>query len=318
MSRIAVLITMLAVARELPAQSADAWRDSTYRLTRAVRSVRDSIRDIDAGVEEIARRSGLVVSAARIPRTIATDVLARFDSARQHWFGTALPDANGFEITLRRWDSRSFGSRVGNPQSLTIAGLPDTGSAPRSMQMVSNGRLSNSEEATRSFLFEYGGLMMRTAPEWLLRWLPSGLLLDLTDESRREQTMYALVTGNGKAQRDCVRGDPGACAYAMGLRSTTDPDAGGQFYPLARADFLLTGLELGGAGAWERLGGDGTIEEHLARASGTPADSLLIRWRDGLLALRPERSPLDVPTAAVLLGWSALVLAAGLGIARWV
>ena len=317
MSKAAVLM-MVALSGELSAQSAQAWRDSTYRLTQQARSVRDSIKDADAGVKDIARRSGLVISASEKPASIAQDVLAGFDSLRQHWFGTALPDPNGFSIVIRGGEGWSFGDRVGTPQSLTISGLPDTGSAPRALQMIPGERLADADKAIRILLFEYGGLMMRTAPEWLQRWLPSGLLLHLTDESRKEQAMYALVTGDGKAQRDCVHGDAGACAYAMGLRPSTDHDPGGQYYPLAQADLVLTALELGGAGAWERLGGAGTIEASLARASGMPADSLLMRWRDGLLALRPDRGPLDASTAAVLLGWSALVLAAGLAIARWV
>jgi hypothetical protein len=49
-----------------------------------------------------------------------------------------------------------------------------------------------------------------------------------------------------------------------------------------------------------------------------PADSMLLRWRDGLLALQPDRGPLDVSSAGLILGWSMLILAAGLAIARWV
>jgi hypothetical protein len=48
-----------------------------------------------------------------------------------------------------------------------------------------------------------------------------------------------------------------------------------------------------------------------------PVDTLLLRWRDGLLALQPDRGPLDLSSAGLILGWSAVILAAGLGIARW-
>jgi hypothetical protein len=320
MSSRGALIALLALSGRGSAQDAGAWRDSTYRLTREVRSVRDSISEADPGVKEIARRSGLVVSATTDARAIAAEVLARFDSARRHWFGTLLPDAHGFRIILRRGDTWSFGSRIGAPQSLTIAGLPDTGTAPRATPMVSREQLSDAEGSARTFLFEYGGLMMRAAADSVQRWLPTGLLLNLPEESRREQAMYALVTGNGKAQRACVRGDSGACAYSLGLRQWPDSNAGAQYYTLTRADLLLTALELGGPGAWERLGASqhATIEARLAAAAGMPTDSLLVRWRDGLLALQPNRSPLTLSTAAVLLGWTILVLAAGLGIARWV
>ena len=132
--------------------------------------------------------------------------------------------------------------------------------------------------------------------------------------------MYSLVTGVGKAQRQCVRGDPEACAHALGLRRSSDPDAGGEYYPLVRADLVLAALEQGGEGAWARLIAEegGSVEQRLAAAAGLPADSMLLRWRKGLLALQPDRGPLDLPAAGLILGWSALILAAGLGLTRWV
>jgi hypothetical protein len=131
--------------------------------------------------------------------------------------------------------------------------------------------------------------------------------------------MYSLVTGVGKAQRACVQGDAAGCAHALGIRRSGDPDAGGEYYPLVRADLLLAALEQGGEGAWSRLIGNAgaSVEQRLAAAAGIPVDTLLLRWRDGLLALQPDRGPLDLSSAGLILGWSAVILAAGLGIARW-
>lgn len=131
--------------------------------------------------------------------------------------------------------------------------------------------------------------------------------------------MYALVTGGGNAQRECVRGDLGSCAYVLGLRAPTIPEPGGQYYPLARADLLLTALDLGGEGAWGRLRDSPgtTVEEHLTAAAGMSADSLLSTWRSGLLALRPDHGPIGVGTIALLLAWTGLVLLVVLGIGRW-
>ena len=320
MSRLALGLSLLVFAGPATAQNAAAWRDSAYRLSAEMQRVRDSLKQDDSRTEEIARRSGLVVSATSDYREIAEDVLNRFDTARRRWFGSALPGPAGFRITLRRGESWSFGRRMGVPQSLRITGLPDQDEKVRAAPMVADDALRNAENAAQRMLGEYGSLMLASAPAVLRGWLRAGLMLNLGVDSRREAAMYSLVTGVGKAQRDCVRGDSQSCAHALGIRRSGDPDAGGVYYPLVRADLLLAALEQGGEGAWTRLIAveSGTVEQGLAAAAGMPADSMLLRWRDGLLALQPDRGPLDLSAAGLILGWSALILAAGLGIARWV
>lgn len=320
MSRLALGISLLAFAGPAPAQEAAAWRDSAYRLSAERQRVSDSLKQDELKLEEIAGRAGLVVSATGEYRAFAGEVLDRFDALRRRWFGPALPDPAGFRITLRHGESWSFGRRTTTrPQSLSIAGLPDTGDARRA-PFVPDANLGSPEKAAQRFLGEYGSLMMAAAPAPIQRWLPAGLLLDLTEESRRERAMYSLVTGVGKAQRACVQGDAAGCAHALGIRPSGDPDAGGEYYPLVRADLLLAALEQGGEGAWARLiaAADGGVEQGVAAAAGMPADSMLLRWRGELLALQPDRGPLDLSAAGLILGWSGLILAAGLGIARWV
>lgn len=319
MSRLAAGILLLALAGPAAAQDAAAWRDSAYRLSAERQRVWDSLKQDDSELEEIASRAGLVVSATSEYRAFAEEVLDRFDALRRRWFGPALPGPAGFRITLRHGESWSFGRQTSRPQSLSIAGLPDTGDA-RLAPFVPDAKLGSPEKAAQRFLGEYGTLMMASAPAAIQGWLRAGLLLDHVEGSRRERAMYSLVTGVGKAQRQCVRGDAEACAHALGLRRSSDPDAGGEYYPLVRADLLLAALEQGGEGAWARLipEAGGSVEERLAAAAGMPADSLLLRWRDGLLALQPDRGPLDLSAAGLILGWTALILAAGLGIARWV
>jgi len=316
MSRVALGI-LLALAGPAAAQDAAAWRDSAYRLTVEVQRVRDSLRLDDSQIEEIARRSGLVVSATTKYRASAHEVLDRFDAARRRWFGSALPTPNGFRITLRSGDSWSFGRRTNRPQSLSISGLPDADEAFRLAPFFSNESLGDAERATQELLGEYGSLMMASAPAAIRGWLRAGLLLSFPEDSRRERAMYSLVTGVGKAQRACVQGDAAGCAHAIGIRRSGDPDAGGEYYPLVRADLLLAALEQGGEGAWTRLiAAGGTVEQGLAATAGMPADSMLLRWRDGLLALQPDHGPVDLSAAGLILGWSLLILAAGLGIAR--
>ena len=319
MSRLGVGILLLALAGPLAAQDAAAWRDSAYRLSAERQRVWDSLKQDDAEIEEITRRSGLVVSASSDYRGFAEEVLDRFDAARRRWFGLALPGPAGFRITLRHGQSWYFGRQTSNPQSLRIAGLPDTGDA-HPAPFVPDANLGNPEKAAQRFLAEYGGLMVASAPVAIRGWLRAGLLLELSEAARRERAMYSLVTGVGKAQRACVRGDANGCAHALGIRRSADSGAGGEYYPLIRADLLLAALEQGGAEAWTRLiaNEDASVEQGLAAAAGMPADAMLLRWREGLLALQPDRGPLDLSSAGLILGWSALILAAGLAIARWV
>lgn len=317
MSRVSVLLAaILALPSVLLGQDAAAWRDSALRLDAEAQIVRDSLRKADDAIQEVVRQSGLTASATTERRTMASQVLARFDSIRNRWFGDGMPGDLGFRIVLRT--EASWGSSR-RPQALAIAGLPDTGYAPRVSPLVRDQQFSSIEEITREFIYHFGNMMMKSAPAAIQRWLPTGLPLQVTDADRREEAMYALVTGDGNAQRECVRGDLGSCAYVLGLRAPTIPEPGGQYYPLARADLLLTALDLGGEGAWDRLRDSPglTVEEHLTAATGMPADSLLSRWRSGLLDLRPDHGPLGMGTMALLLGWTGLVLMVALGIARW-
>src|SRR5687767_7621914 len=120
MSRAALGMLLLALARPAAAQDAAAWRDSAYRLSAEQQRVWDSLKQDDLAIEEIARRSGLVVSATSDYRGLAQEVLDRFDAARRRWFGSALPTPNGFRITLRGGESWSFGRLTNRPQSLSI------------------------------------------------------------------------------------------------------------------------------------------------------------------------------------------------------
>jgi len=321
MSKLTLLAcSVLGLPAIVTAQDASAWRDSAYRITAELRVVRDSIAREESGMEEIARRPGLLVSATTKYQPIAAEVLARFDSTRRRWFGEAFPAAEGFRIVLRTGDRWSTRRRGGGEHSLMIIGLPDGEAASRVSPLVRESELRGPEEATRSFLDQFGRMMMGATGAPLPRWIPTGIPLMISDAARREAAMYALVTGDGPAQRDCVTGVLAACGYVLGLRESATPDPGAKYLPLARADLLLTALDLGGPGAWDRLpdAPGASIEAHLAAAAGMPPDSLLARWRNGLLALRPDHGPLDVPTIAILLGWSGLVLIGALGIARWV
>jgi len=320
MSRLGALPALvLAFPWTLAAQDAAAWRDSAYRLTAEIKRVRDSVQRADESIAEVARRSGLVVSASVKYQPIAMATLARFDSTRRRWFGEALPSGDGFRIVLRTGESWRWRRATESPQTISISGLPDTGTATRFSPLVGSRALSSPERAAHEMLSHFGNMMVGSAAPSIQRWLPAGPSLILSDTERREQAMYALVTGDGNAQRACVMGDLDACAYVLGLREPLTLDPGGQYYPLARADLLLFALDQGGPGAWKRLrdGPDDSAQERLAAAAGMPADSLIARWRHGLLAMRPDRGPISGIATLAFLAWSSVLLVAALGIAKW-
>lgn len=308
---------LLLLPAGVSSQAADAWRDSTIRLSQELRAVRDSIALADEHLVEVARRSNLVLAATGRYRSAGTEILAAFDSGRKRLFGDRLPTPDGFRIVLRH--ERQLGPYGEKEEALSVSGLPDRAHAPRVTPVVPRRELQDAEGAARVLLFQYGQLMLAGTSAEVQRWLPSGLLLHLAEATRREEAMYALVTGIGPAQRGCVLGDLADCAYALGLRSSARGDAGGTYYPLARADLLLQALQLGGAGAWDRLVSvDGSVEEQLAAAAAMPADSLVSSWRTGLLAIRPDHAPIDGAAVLLLLGWCMAAGLVLLGVARWV
>src|SRR5688572_17332163 len=154
MSRLALGIFLLALAGPAGAQDAAVWRDSAYRLSAEVERLRDSLKQDDSALEEMASRAGLVVSATSEYRAFAEEALGRFDALRRRWFGAALPGPAGFRITLRHGESWSFGRQRSRPQSLSIAGLPDTGDA-RLAPFVPDANLGSPEKAAQRFLGEY-------------------------------------------------------------------------------------------------------------------------------------------------------------------
>jgi hypothetical protein len=91
------------------------------------------------------------------------------------------------------------------------------------------------------------------------------------------------------------------------------------FSVFMRSDLLFTALSVGGRGAWSRFvsAANVGIEPALVAAAAMPLDSLLARWRGGLLALRPIQGPMTPPVALAALCWSAAFLAGAIGAARW-
>jgi hypothetical protein len=96
-------------------------------------------------------------------------------------------------------------------------------------------------------------------------------------------------------------------------------DLSGEYPPLVRADLFLTALEIGGPDAWSRVVAARPLraEEALMAASGLSADSLMARWHNGIVALRPDVGPLRFGPAFLAVGWAGVLLLGTLGASRW-
>lgn len=309
-----ILLVATSVTARAAAQSGALWKDSALVLSRQARALRDSIFTGDSTVQEVARDGTLRLGATPTLRGTALSAFARLREARARWFGSALPSEEGFRILLNGAGEQvwSFGASPDQGQVLLV-GMPDTGKAPRTTRAVREHQLAT------ALVDLFAELMWRSAGAHLVLWLDPAPPLSMPESERRYVAMYAFVTGYGRAQRDCVAGRLADCAYTLGLAPPTSADPGGAFAAFLRMDLLLTALEAGGPGAWERLrpAVGAPMAPALAAAANMPLDSLLSRWRRELLALRPDTRPVDGPGILLTLGWTAAVGLAALGIARW-
>jgi hypothetical protein len=298
-----------------PAQSVNAWRDSVVRLAAQVRSLRDSLIRGDSNTVELAQRGQLVMSGSRDQRKAAVTALDQFADATGRWFGTAVPSSDGFRIVvdLRPPRLESIDDARRTPGTLVLTGLPDTGSSLRS------SRNSVPANVAATLIDQYTTSMFNQLPLRLQQWLGFAPPVNNTDHDRRNIAMYLLVTGTGKGQRACVRGDVEACAVTLAVRRSTDAAIGGPFATMLRADLLRAAIDIGGAGAWGRFrdAGSADVEPALVAAAGIPLDSLIVRWRAQLVGLRPNTSPVTAPRVMLAIGWTIVALAGALGAARW-
>jgi hypothetical protein len=261
----------------------------------------------------VARRGPFVVAASPNDRAVATDALSRFAATSDRWFGGALPSPAGFRIVIRT--EMATGSGFGRPREfgvVVLAALPDTAS---SMRIQTAG---TPQGAANALTEAYGTMMFASVPAVML-WLESAPSLPTPDADRRQVAMYTLVTGSSRAVRDCAGGVVAGCEIAFELYGSPPAIPGSSFSSFMRGDLMLAALSAGGRGAWARLraAADSGIRTALAAAAGMPLDSLLSKWRVGLLSLRSTANPLSYPVAVAALIWSLALLAGALGASRW-
>jgi hypothetical protein len=312
------LVTAAAIVALFPTaaigQRAEAWGDSVQRLHALASALRDSMARGDSSTQEVARRGPFVVAASPNNRAVATDALEQFTAISDRWFGGALPSPGGFRLVVRT--ERATGTGFGRPREIgvvVLAALPDTSSSMRV-------QLSEAPQGVPKALTDaYGDMMFANVPAVML-WLQHAPSLSTPEAARRQVAMYALVTGSSQPVRDCAGGAMAGCEIAFELTGSPATPAGVSFSAFMRADLMLAALSAGGRAAWPRLraAADSGIRTALAAAAGMPLDSLLSRWRVGLLSLRPTAGPLTRGVAIAALIWSVALLAGALGTSRWV
>jgi hypothetical protein len=319
MSRILPLsaVFVSALAGTGATQDAAAWRDSVARLTTEYQAIRDSLVARDSTVVEISRKNGVVLSATPHEVSGAARAFEYFTEQRARWFGGALPSPGGFRLVVQTTQGRDIFARFGDGNrwdgTVILTGLPDTADAVRAQHAAEVKDLGN------QLVAGFSEMMFPTLGLPTTRWLVDPPPLHMADRDRRYLAMYMVMTSTGKAERGCVDGNLNFCGYALGLRVAPSSDLTGAYPELVRADLFLTALEIGGPDAWSRIVAAHPVraEEMLVAASGLAADSLLTRWRNGIIALRPQQGPLQSSTALLVACWVGALLLGTLGASRW-
>lgn len=137
----------------------------------------------------------------------------------------------------------------------------------------------------------------------------------------------ALVTGSfaeffnhgatAAAFRACASGSDADCTGLLrGLPGGALPKPLGYE---ARATLVYVALRLGGRDAYRRLLAKPSdpLAVRLAAAAGVPLDSLVVRWREDMMASRPATVLLPAWAFAVALAWTALFAGCGVWSTRW-
>jgi hypothetical protein len=318
MSRTPILVVLLTatLTGAADAQDAKAWRDSLTRLSAEVAALADSLVARDSTVIEIERTAGVVLSATPSSRAVATSAFRFFQEQRALWFGSAAPSPGGFRLVVQIIPEPNVFIRFGalrEEARLVLTGLPDTTGAVRTQRAAAMKDLGN------QLLSGFAEMMFPTLGVPTTQWLGNPPPLYMTVRDRRALAMYMVMTSTGKAERGCVNGSVEDCGYALGLHVAPSSDLTGAYPPLVRADLFLEAIEIGGPDAWARVVAAHPVrpEEALVAASGLSADSLMTRWRIGILALRPDVRPLRLRNALLAAGWVGVLLLGTLGASRW-
>lgn len=311
-----VFAALVAFAGPLAAQQAQIWGDSAASLDARIQVLRGRLRQIDSDVVVVAQHGDLVMRASPKARDASRAAFAAFDSVRQRWFAGARPDSDGFRIKFRieKIELAGRGQRVAAGTAM-LAGLPDTGHSVR------DTRSGTESDLPGQLTTVYAAMLVHAAPPVVGSWTGDLTVLSLPEQLRRERVMYEFVTASGPRQRKCANGSLTDCMAAFALRGS-DNNAGLDVYSQsARGDLLLTALEAGGPGAWERFTAAAAsqgLAPALGAAARLPEDSVVARWRRDILARLPDNAPITSTSAAIAMLWILGIGGLTLGATRWV
>jgi hypothetical protein len=236
-------------------------------------------------------------------------------SVQRRWFGAATPVPD-FTISLRLRDREGDWASSTSPVRGVIIITTATATSDGNGAIRRNMEDGSAELLAGGILRDYAEVVAAALATPTRTWLTQGLPLASTDRARRSEVRYQVATGTGVVQEKCVGGDVAACAAGLGL---TAAGPGPLFAPIARADLVLTALDIGGPDAWRRFQEAASVSPTAAleAAAGVPTDSLIARWRTGLLESRSGEGPLPPRVAVVAIGWLGILMAGTVGAARW-
>ena len=239
-----------------------------------------------------------------------TDALPR----DAHW----LPDA------IERWLVNSITAEISDHADRALIRwreLPTPDSALHAQALAAayvDLTFAASIPARRCFAGDTGGCAVALG----IVFPPTALDSLFTRDDRRAlgrirwRALHVRATDSDTATNPCeaVPATPACERFVRGLPQAQWPAPMGKF---PREVLISTALELGGAGAADRLLADSTapLVARLESAARVPRDSLLRAWQRRLLAARP--APLPLRRREVFLAFAGVVVVAGAGLARW-
>jgi len=117
--------------------------------------------------------------------------------------------------------------------------------------------------------------------------------------------------------RECVAGGDASCTTL--LRSLPPGALPKPLTDIARVSLVRDALRLGGRDGYRRLLRDprAPIADRLAQAAGVTLDSLVVGWRNAVLAARPAPVALPWWAIGVAVGWVTMFAGCGLSSSRW-
>jgi hypothetical protein len=196
---------------------------------------------------------------------------------------------------------------VPDPPTIRVDWPPATVPYDPANNWVQIPRIATPDEVARAFDGTLGEVLVARLPDPVQAWLAGPLGTEARPYRELAASPDSLV-------RDCVAGDTGACAVALGLH----PDNDVVVRPVVRRSFLHYLLRTR-PGALERLmttdDAHTGLADLLERAAGGPLDPVVAGWREDVLAHPPRALPASVVGTSLF--WILLFVGLATRSTRW-